>query len=298
MVLNPILVTGGSGQLATALMERGAGRNLRLAGRPEFDFDRLDAIQGLLRDIAPSLVINAAAYTAVDKAETDAEATYRANRDGPRLIAEYCAEAGIPLIHVSTDYVFDGDKGAPYVETDATNPTGVYGASKRAGEEAILATEARAIILRTSWVYAATGRNFMLTMLNAAKKTNHLRVVADQRGTPTAAPDLAAAILRLAGRLAVMPWNPAWRGVFHATGAGATTWHGFATAIFEEAAKHGVTPPTIEPIATADWPTPVRRPPDSRLDCGKLGRTFGIVLPEWRNALSRTITGVFTGAKP
>lgn len=289
MVLSPVLVTGGGGQLATALMRCGAGHNLRLVGRPVFDFERLDAIPSLLRDIAPSLIINAAAYTAVDKAETDADAAYRANSDGPRLIADYCTDAGIPLIHVSTDYVFDGDKGAPYVETDAPRPTGVYGASKLAGEAAILTSGARAIILRTSWVYATTGRNFLQTMLDAAKRTDRLRVVADQRGTPTAAGDLAATIMQLAGRLAIMPWNPAWRGIFHATGSGATTWHGFATAIFEEAAKYGVTPPTIEPIASTDWPTLVRRPPDSRLDGSKLGRTFGIVLPEWRDALSRTI---------
>lgn len=294
MVLTPgpILVTGGSGQLATALMARAGSRNLVLAGRPAFDFDRLDAIPAYLCATRPSVIINAAAYTAVDKAETDAEAAYRANRDGPRLLAEYCVEAGVPLIHVSTDYVFDGNKGAPYVETDATSPSGVYGASKLAGEQAIAGTGARAVILRTSWVYSATGKNFVLTMLNAATKTSHLRVVADQQGCPTAAPDLAAAILRIVNRFVASGWQDYYRGIYHAAGSGATTWHGLATATFAEAAKYGRPLPTVEPIATADWPTPVRRPPDSRLDCTKLGRIFGVALPDWRVSLARTVVEV------
>jgi dTDP-4-dehydrorhamnose reductase len=288
VLTGPVLVTGGNGQVAQALMARASGRGLRLAGRPAFDFDRPEAIPALLRAVAPRLIVNAAAYTAVDQAEREPEAARRANADGPRLLAEHCAAAGIPLIHVSTDYVFDGAKGAPYVETDPANPTGVYGASKRDGEVAVLATGARAIILRASWVYAPRGRNFMLTMLNAAQRTSQLRVVADQKGCPTAATDLAAAILRIADRLDEMGWNDAWGGIFHAAGSGWTTWHGFATAIFAEAARFGVVPPAIAPIATADWPTPARRPADSRLDCGRLGRTFGIALPDWRDALART----------
>ncbi len=291
---SPILVTGGTGQLATALMAAKGRRDLVLAGRPEFDFDNLDAIPGFLRAIVPSLIINAAAHTAVDKAESEPDAARRANTDGPRILAEYAAAAGIPLIHVSTDFVFDGEKGAPYVETDAPNPTSTYGRTKRDGEEAILATGARAIILRTSWVYAATGKNFILTMLNAAAKTSQLRVVADQQGCPTAAQDLAAVILRIADRLAAMGWEDRYRGIFHAAGSGATTWHGLAVAAFDLAAAHGLTKPTVTPIATADWPTPAKRPADSRLDCDKLARTFGMVLPEWRNALSRTITEIFT----
>ncbi len=289
-----ILVTGGTGQLASALMDAKGRRPFVRAGRPAFDFDHLAAVPAFLRAAAPSLIINAAAYTAVDKAESEAAAARRANTDGPRILAEYCAEAGIPLIQVSTDFVFDGNKGAPYVETDSTHPTSVYGTTKRDGEDAILATDARAIILRTSWVYAATGKNFVLTMLNAAKKTNQLRVVADQHGCPTAAQDLATAILRIADRFTTMGWSESWRGIYHAAGSGATTWHGLAIAAFAESAKFGASIPIVTPIATADWPTPARRPADSRLDCGKLGRTFGIALPEWRNALSRTITAVYT----
>lgn len=289
----PILVIGGTGQVAQALERLAAGRELRRAGRPECDFDRPDGVLPLLQGVAPSLVINAAAYTAVDKAESDSDAAWRANRDGPALLAQYCAAAGVPLIHISTDYVFDGAKGAPYVETDATSPTGVYGASKLAGEQAVLASGARAIILRTSWVYAATGKNFVLTMINAARKTNALRVVADQRGCPTAADDLAAGILAIADILARKGWNDSFGGVYHAAGAGETTWHGLATAVFDAAAPHGLSRPTVTPIATADWPTPARRPADSRLDCTKLAQCFGVRLPQWQESVARTVDAIF-----
>ena len=211
--------------------------------------------------------------------------------DRPRSRATARA-AGIPLIHVSTDYVFDGLKGAPYVETDPTNPTGVYGATKLAGEQAVLEICPRAIVLRTSWVYAPSGKNFVLTMLNAAARTNRLRVVADQRGCPTAAPALAAAILAVADRLAG-GWSERYGGVYHAAGTGETTWHGLATAVFDEAARHGMTAPTVEAIATSDWPTPARRPPDSRLDCAKLAHVFGVTLPDWHTSLSDVIDDVF-----
>ncbi|MGA9869292.1 MAG: dTDP-4-dehydrorhamnose reductase [Acetobacteraceae bacterium] len=290
-----ILVTGGAGQLATALEGRG-GRLIRRVGRPEFDFDRPETVEAAFRAAAPSLVVNAAAYTAVDAAETDAEAAYRANRDGPALLARLCAEAGVPLIHVSTDYVFDGLKSAPYVEDDRTSPTGVYGASKLAGEQAVLESGARAIVLRTSWVYASTGKNFVRTMLGAAQRMRRLRVVADQKGCPTNAADLAAAILTIAARLGAQGWDDKFAGVFHAAGSGWTTWHGLACAVFEEAAKHGMTPPEVEAITTADWPTPARRPPDSRLDCSKLGPVFGVRLPEWRGSLGAAVGMVLAGA--
>ena len=284
-----ILVTGGSGQVARALAATAGRRDLRVVGRPDWDFDRLDTLPGLLETAAPAMVINAAAHTAVDKAETDADAAWRANCHAPRLIAEYCARAGIPLIHISTDYVFDGTKGAPYVESDPVNPTGVYGASKLVGENAVLATGARAIILRTSWVYAAEGKNFVRTMLGLAATRRQLRVVADQRGCPTAAQDLAGAILRIADSILASGWQDRYRGVTHAAGSGDTTWHGLAVAAFAEAAQRGLAPPEVTPIATADYPTAARRPADSRLDCARLGRVFGIALPQWRNGLQRTI---------
>ncbi len=288
----PILVTGGTGQVARALERLAGGRAMLRVGRPGFDFDHPEGVRPALREITPSLIVNAAAYTAVDKAESEPAAADRANHLGPALLAAYCAEAGIPLIHISTDYVFDGLKGTPYVETDATSPTGVYGATKLAGEQAVAASGARAVVLRTSWVYAATGKNFVLTMLNAAKKTNALRVVADQRGCPTTADDLAGAILAIADRLAT-DRDDAFGGVYHAAGTGEATWHGLAEAVFARAERHGLARPTVTPISTQDWPTPARRPPDSRLDCGKLRRTFGLALPDWRDSVDRTVDAVF-----
>ena len=288
----PILVTGGTGQVAHALERLAGGRAMLRVGRPGFDFDHPERVRPALREVAPSVIVNAAAYTAVDKAESEPDAADRANHLGPALLAAYCAEVGIPLIHISTDYVFDGLKGTPYVEADATSPTGVYGATKLAGERAVAASGARAVVLRTSWVYAASGRNFVLTMLNAAKKTSTLRVVADQRGCPTAADDLAAAILAIADRLAT-GWDDALGGVYHAAGSGEATWHGLAEAVFARADRHGLARPTVTPIATADWPTPARRPPDSRLDCGKLRLAFGLVLPDWRDSVDRTVDAVF-----
>ena len=282
-----ILVTGGGGQLALALAAAG-GAAIRRVGRPELDFDRPDSVAEAFHAARPCLVVNAAAWTAVDAAESEPEAAMRANRDGPAALAALCEAAGIPLIHVSTDYVFDGAKGAPYVEEDPTSPTGVYGATKLAGERAVLAACSRAVVLRTSWVYSPTGKNFVRTMLGAAQKVPSLRVVADQQGCPTTAADLADAVLAVAARL-LGGWQPGWQGVYHAAGTGSTTWHGLAVATFEEAARHGHPRPEVVPIATADWPTPARRPADSRLDCGRLARVFDVRLPPWRPSLARTI---------
>ena len=265
---------------------------LRRIGRPELDFDAPDSIPATLATIAPRLIINAAAYTAVDRAESEPAAADRANHLGPRILAEYCAGAGIPLIHVSTDYVFDGAKGAPYVETDPTSPTGVYGATKLAGEQAVLDANPRSIVLRTAWVYAAEGKNFVRTMLGAARRMPTLRVVADQIGNPTNADDLAHAILAIAGLIERGGWQERYRGVFHATGSGSTSWHGLACAIFRAAAPHGFTPPEVAAIATADWPTPARRPADSRLDCAELARVFGVHLPAWEPSLQRTVSTI------
>jgi dTDP-4-dehydrorhamnose reductase len=281
-----ILVTGGSGQLARALVAAAGERPLRCVGRPEFDFDRPEALTALLDAAAPTLIVNAAAYTAVDRAEREPQAAMRANRDGPAMIARWCAHAGVPLIHISTDYVFDGLKGAPYVEQDPPCPTGVYGATKLAGEEAVLASGARAVILRTAWVYAPGGKNFVLTMLHAAQRGAPLRVVADQRGSPTAAADLAAAILAIAERPFDQP------GLYHAVGSGETTWYGLACAVFDAAARFGRARPAVEAIATSDWPTPARRPPDSRLDCRKLEATFGVRLPPWEESVARTVAAI------
>jgi dTDP-4-dehydrorhamnose reductase len=285
-----ILVTGGTGQLASALA---AAARVHRVGRPEFDFDRPETIEAAFRAAAPRVVVNAAAYTAVDAAETDVEAAYRANRDGPAILARLCAEAAIPLIHISTDYVFDGTKPDPYIETDPVDPQGVYGASKLAGEQAVMRSAANAIILRTAWVYAATGKNFVRTMLNLGKTRDRLNVVADQFGCPTTAADLSDAITTIIARLDATGWQPDYRGIFHAAGTGATTWHGLAVATFEEAARHGAKVPEVAPIATAAYPTPAKRPANSRLDCTRLLDVFGIRLPHWRDSLTRTVDAIF-----
>jgi dTDP-4-dehydrorhamnose reductase len=282
-----ILVTGGSGQLATALAQEGGGR-VRRVGRPAFDFDRLDTLAAAFAGAAPSLVINTAAWTNVDAAETEPDAAMRANRDGPEALARLCAARGIPLIHVSTDYVFDGNKGEPYTELDVTRPVGTYGLTKLAGERAVLAACPRAIVLRTSWVYSAAGKNFVRTMLGAAQRLDRLRVVDDQRGCPTSARDLAVALLGVADRLQE-GWREEYGGVLHAAGSGATTWHGLAELVFALAGRYGHKVPLLEAIRTADWPAPVARPADSRLDCGRLGRVFGLRLPDWRDGTRRTL---------
>lgn len=295
--LKPLLVTGGSGQVARALDALAPdfakiGYGLRLVGRPQFDFDRPETIDRIFAETAPALAINAAGWTAVDAAETNPDAASRANDEGPTRLAGRCAAADIPFIHLSTDYVFDGTKGAPYVETDPTNPTGVYGATKLAGENRILALGGKAAILRTSWVYAPEGNNFVRTMLAAARKTGALRVVADQRGCPTSADDLASAMLAIAARVE-HGWTDRYAGIFHAAGSGDATWFDFATAIFDSAVRFGEKAPSLTPIATAEWPTPARRPADSRLDCAKLAGTFGISLPGWRQSLDRVIDQIF-----
>jgi dTDP-4-dehydrorhamnose reductase len=229
------------------------------------------------------VVVNAAAYTAVDRAESEQDAAWRANHAGPARLAELCAVAGARLLHISTDYVFNGRKTLPYVEEDPTGPTGVYGASKLAGERSVLESLPSAIVLRTAWVYAPRGKNFLLTMLNAARKTDQLRVVADQTGCPTLASDLAEVI-------ADIVTGPVWEGgIYHAAGSGQTSWHGFACAIFDAAVPHGLRAPTVTALATEDWPTPAQRPANSQLDCSKLKRVFGAVLPPWRESVKRTV---------
>jgi dTDP-4-dehydrorhamnose reductase len=295
MMAPTILVTGGRGQLASALARLRPG-GVAVVGRPDFDFERPDSVAEAVAAARPAVVINAAAWTAVDAAETAPDEADRANHTGPGLLAAACREAGARLIHVSTDYVFDGLKGAPYVETDRPCPTGVYGSTKLAGELAVLAACPGAVILRTSWVYARTGKNFVLTMLNAAKWAPRLRVVADQIGCPTNADDLAAAVLAVADRLIAAPADENLGGIYHASGQGETSWHGFAVAIFQEAARHGWPSPLIDAISTSDWPTPAKRPPDSRLDCGKLAEQFGLRLPHWRPSLDRAVGAICQAA--
>lgn len=287
-----ILVTGGSGQLAVSLENLGQGCVIRV-GRPEFDFDRPQTIAAAIAKYHPEVVVNAAAWTAVDLAETEKDGAARANDSGPAELAKACAVAGIPLIHVSTDYVFSGDKGSPYLETDPVSPETVYGSTKAAGEQAVLAANPRSVILRTSWVYSAHGKNFVRTMINAGAKNPQLKVVGDQSGNPTSSDDLAQAIFDIIAKIEAEGWKDSYAGIYHASGQGEATWHGLAVTTLEEAAKHGQAMPEVLAIRTQDWPTPAKRPQDSRLDCGKLERVFGVKLPEWRDSVAHTVRKLF-----
>lgn len=291
-----ILVTGGSGQLATALATRSADL-VQVVGRPDFDFDQPETLDHCMQATMPSLVINAAAWTGVDLAESEQAAAARANTDGPAQLARLCEAASIPLMHVSTDYVFNGCKGSPYVESDPTSPTGVYGCTKLAGELAVAASCSKAVIARTSWVYSSTGKNFVRTMLAAAERNPVLKVVGDQQGCPTAAADLADALLGVALQLQA-GWHPEFGGVLHVAGTGSTTWHGLAAATFQAAARHGRAAPDLRAITTADWPTPARRPADSRLNCDRLASVFGITLPPWRRSLDAVVDALVSNQAP
>lgn len=286
-----ILVTGKGGQLATGLETALPARGFTpvLVGQPEFEFDRPETVAAGFAAARPDAVVNCAAWTAVDAAEEEEAAAFRANALGPAQLAALCARDGVPMVQISTDYVFDGRKGAPYTEEDAPNPLGAYGRTKLAGEWAALAGAERVIVLRTAWVHAPVGKNFVRTMLTAGAQRPVLRVVADQRGCPTAAPDLADAIAGVLARLREDGWRPEHRGVFHAAGGGEATWHGFAEAIFDAAAPFGGPRPRVEAIATADYPTKAVRPADGRLDCAKLARVFGVALPHWREGLARVV---------
>lgn len=249
------------------------------------DFNQPDSLAVLLQRIRPDVVVNAAAYTAVDRAEEDQEAAWRANADSPGVLARWCAQEKVPLVHYSTDYVFDGQGQRPYREDDATAPLGVYGASKLAGEEAIRAAGGRHLIFRTAWVYASHGQNFLRTMLRVGAEREELKVVADQIGTPTPAAliaDVTAQAIQHPAELS---------GTWHLTANGETSWHGFAAAIFAGAQARGLIAraPKVLPITTAEYPTKAKRPAYSRLDTGRLQADLGIVLPDWQEGLARVM---------
>ena len=249
------------------------------------DFNQPDSLAVLLQRIRPDVVVNAAAYTAVDRAEEDQEAAWRANADSPGVLARWCAQEKVPLVHYSTDYVFDGQGQRPYREDDVTAPLGVYGASKLAGEEAIRAAGGRHLIFRTAWVYASHGQNFLRTMLRVGAEREELKVVADQIGTPTPAAliaDVTAQAIQHPAELS---------GTWHLTANGETSWHGFAAAIFAGAQARGLIAraPKVLPITTSEYPTKAKRPAYSRLDTGRLQADLGIVLPDWQEGLARVM---------
>ena len=282
-----VLVIGHDGQLGLSLAaaRKPSGLDLTFAGPPHVDLTRPETLREAVRCNAPKCVINAAAYTAVDKAETEPEIAQAVNADGPSWLAEICGEADIPLIHVSTDYVFDGTKPAPYVEDDAVAPLGVYGETKLAGERAVSELLDHFITLRTAWVISPYGNNFAKTMLRIAAERDELRVVADQVGTPTYAPHLADAIIKIVGDILARPRADVPWGLYHATGQGETSWFGLAKALIEASANAGGPSATVTAITTADYPTPAKRPANSRLDCTRLTSAFALSLPPWQDAV-------------
>ena len=284
-----ILVTGGGGQVGTELTRRAAAwkSEVQALGRKDLDITQADAVRETLAAARPAVVINAAAYTAVDKAEEDSEAAFAANRDAPGNIGRVCAALAIPLIHISTDYVFDGQKEGAYLADDPVSPLGVYGASKEAGERAVREAWSQHVIMRTSWVYAAHGGNFVRTMLRVGAERDTLRVVADQTGSPTFAGDIADAALAIAGKIAGQPKAP-W-GTYHYTARGHTTWHGFAEAIFDLAETTLGRRPAVEAITTSEYPTPARRPVNSVLDCAKIDANFSPPRRSWREGLAEVL---------
>jgi len=291
-----IFVAGKTGQLARALAVVANERKWPLiaVARPELDLSDVKSIDHVVEAYSPRAILNAAAYTLVDKAESEPELAFKINRDGAASLARVAARLRVPFIHVSTDYVFDGSKTTPYQEEDQPSPLGIYGRSKRDGEIAVLDSYPAALVLRTSWVYSPFGQNFVKTMLRLAEARDHVRVVDDQHGAPTSARDLAQAILEIVEKLEGSP-RADTGGIYHLTASGATTWYGFAAAIFADWASRGRRVPTLEAITTADYPTPARRPANSRLDCSKAARVLGIRLPPWQQALQTCLDELANG---
>ena len=289
----PILAVGKSGQLGRCLFEAASRRDIRIivVGRPDFDIENGETVERALTTLSPGIVINAAAYTAVDKAETEPGRCYAVNRDGARQVAAAAWRREIPFIHISTDYVFDGQKPFPYREDDPTAPLGVYGRSKLEGEQAVLAAHPDALILRTSWVYSAFGSNFLTTMLRLAQSRSSLRIVDDQHGCPTSAHALAVALLDISSKLLDLG-SGRRTGIYHLSGSGQTTWHGLAAEIFARAKARGLQVPKLEAIPTAEYPTLAQRPANSRLDCAKVNRTFGVELPVWSDSVTDCVNRV------
>jgi dTDP-4-dehydrorhamnose reductase len=279
-----ILISGQHGQVTQALQHslKDLGE-LIVLGRDRLDLSQPESIRSVVRELTPDLIINAAAHTAVDQAESEPELAFAINATSPGVFAEEAAALGIPLIHYSTDYVFDGSKDAPWIESDTPHPLGVYGSSKLAGEQAIAAAGGQHLILRTSWVYSLTGRNFLLTMQRLLQEREKLTVVADQIGAPTWAGTIAQSTRELIER-----WRDdsagAW-GVYHLTASGETSWFGFAQAIGQTLIDSGKKCAALAPIPSSAYPTPAVRPLNSRLDCSRLQREWGVSQPNWHDAM-------------
>lgn len=286
-----IAVTGRDGQVATSLRlaARGGPAEIVCLARPGFDLERPDTIAPALAAAKADLVVSAAAWTAVDAAEDAPERARAVNADGAGALAAAAAGLGIPIVHLSTDYVFDGTLGRPYREDDAPSPATVYGATKLAGEKAVAAANPNHLILRTAWIYGAHGRNFVRTMVEMALTRPEIAVVADQRGSPTSAADIARAVLALAPRIdgATLPW-----GLYHLAGSGEASWAELAEEVMAELAAAGMPSASIRRIATSGYPTRAPRPADSRLDCSRAARELGLVLPDWRSSCRAAVAAI------
>ena len=296
-----ILVTGARGQLGTELARALEGHaQVSAHGRDTLEVTDAAQVAARVRELRPDVIVNAAAYTGVDRAETEEEVARAVNALAPALLAAEAKRAGALLIHYSTDYVFDGAKDAAYVEDDATRPLGAYGRTKLEGERAVAASGAAHLILRTSWVYGPHGNNFMLTMLRLAQVKEELRIVDDQRGAPTSTLQLARATLELftgeesSRRITAADVARLKRasGLYHATAAGETTWFRFARAIFEARTRAGIGAPRLVAITTSEYPTPARRPANSVLSSERLARTLGVRIPSWRDGLAEALSAL------
>jgi dTDP-4-dehydrorhamnose reductase len=290
-----VLITGANGQLGRELVRQGLAFNYKIQSlnHQQLDITNKGQLHQMLERVSPSVVINAAAYTDVDKAENESDIAYAVNKNGPAYLARYCADHGLALIHISTDYVFDGTKGRPYQENDPIAPLGVYGQSKALGEAAIRSILKNHIIVRTSWLYGVYRNNFVKTILKLGNEKTDLRVVADQFGSPTSAADLAKALLTVVKKIAAGE-KISW-GTYHYCGKGITTWHGLAEKIIQLAKTFGpLQIKQVTPITTAEWPTPTKRPAYSVLDCGRLKSQFGIEPKPWQQSLKHTIARIFS----
>lgn len=287
-----MLVTGRSGQIARALQAlAGPELDIIALGRPALDLAEPETFAHTLDAVGPDVVASVGAYTAVDQAESEPALVRRVNAVGPALLARACAARGLPIVHLSTDYVFDGRKTSPFVEEDPIAPASLYGASKAAGEAGVAEAGGRFAILRTAWVFDAAGKNFVRTMLRLAQTRPSIAVVDDQRGSPTYAPFIAQGIVTVARALGENRSDPP-SGIYHMTCAGSCTWREFAEAIFVGSAARGGPAASVAPIATADYPTAARRPANSVLDCTKLARAFAIALPDWRAGLDQCLDAI------
>ena len=291
-----VLVTGAKGQVGRELVGRRVQYDFEIIGldRSALDITDQDSVKREVNRSGVSLVVNGAAYTSVDRAESEPEIAFSVNGDGPTHLASVCAEAGIPLVHISTDYVFDGRKTGPYLETDPVSPLGIYGESKAAGEAGVRTHLQEHIILRTAWVYGMHGGNFVKTMLRLGREREVIQVVADQYGCPTYAADIAETILQIAAQI-LKGQQVTW-GTYHYCGKGVTTWHGFAEAIFAVAKQYtNLTVKKVEPITTADYPTPAKRPANSVLDYSLLTERFNITPGSWTERLASMLNFFFSG---